>query len=71
MASESTLPPKAQAAAVRSMLAEDSKLTLEGIETDYPNLAEGAKIVLEERQKPQPAKSGAALVPPMSVADIL
>lgn len=50
------LSPSAQAAAIRQMLTDDPTLTLEGVETTYPYLAEGAKLLLSE--EPQPARSG-------------
>ena len=69
MASDNVLPLAAQVAAVQALLASDAKLTLEGIETEHPNLSDGVKKILSERQ--EAAKSGAAPVAPMSVADTL
>lgn len=69
MASDNALPLAAQVAAVQALLASDPKLTLEGIETDRPELSDGVREILSQRQKP--AQSGAAPVAPMSVADTL
>lgn len=61
----------AQAALVRQMLLDDSSLTLEGIETDFPEYAEGVQQLLSERGNPAKAGSGSGPMPDVRLADVL
>jgi hypothetical protein len=61
----------AQAALVRQMLLDDSSLTLEGLETAYPEYAEGVAAVLAERADPAKAASACGPMPELLLADIL
>lgn len=66
-----TISATAQAALVRQMLLDDPRLTLEGIETDFPEYAEGVKQLLSERGKPAKAGSGSGPMQEIRFADVL
>lgn len=58
MARHKKMSPAAQAAAVRQMLSEGTKL--DQIEADYANLSDGIGVVRAEQSKPARRGSGSA-----------
>jgi hypothetical protein len=53
------------------MLLDNSGLTLEGLETAYPEYAEGVAAVLAERATPQKAGSGSGPMAEMKLSSVI
>jgi len=58
MSQKSKMPTSAQAAAVRTMVQEGE--SLDKIKDQFPDLADGVKVVEKERSKPAARGSGPA-----------